>query len=138
MNPALSPDGNHVAFTWNGEKQDNFDIYVMATHSGTPLRLTTDPADDVSPAWSPDGRSIAFLRGVAGDHAQLIIVPASGGPEHKFAETETNEAHPQRRLWSVAWSPDGRWVAVPGREPGDFFRAPRRRGETAACSDSLA
>ena len=41
----FSPDGNQVAFAWNGEKGDNTDIYVLPIGSGTPLRLTTDPAD---------------------------------------------------------------------------------------------
>jgi DNA-binding winged helix-turn-helix (wHTH) protein len=41
---AFSPDGTQVAFSWNGEKQENPDIYVMQIGSGRPLRLTTDPA----------------------------------------------------------------------------------------------
>lgn len=41
LDPSLSPDGNHVAFTWNGEKQDNSDVYVQMIGSGAPLRLTT-------------------------------------------------------------------------------------------------
>src|SRR5512139_764869 len=53
--PALSPDGNLVAFSWRGEKQDNADIYVkLIGATGPPLRLTTDPAADTLPAWSPD------------------------------------------------------------------------------------
>jgi DNA-binding winged helix-turn-helix (wHTH) protein len=60
--PALSPEGERVAFTWDGEKQDNFDIYVKAIAAGAPLRLTTNAAADISPAWSPDGGTIAFLR----------------------------------------------------------------------------
>jgi hypothetical protein len=64
VNPALSPDGNHVAVAWNGEKQDNFDIYVMMMPSGAPVRLTADPRRDTSPTWSPGGRTVAFLRQV--------------------------------------------------------------------------
>ncbi|HEX2521323.1 MAG TPA: protein kinase, partial [Terriglobia bacterium] len=60
--PSFSPDGNQVAFSWNGDKQDNFDIYIKLIGSPTPVRLTTDPAEDIRPAFSPDGRSIGFLR----------------------------------------------------------------------------
>src|SRR6478736_6440475 len=44
--PSLSPDGNSVAFTWNGDRQDNADIYVQLIGAGSPLRLTTDPAPE--------------------------------------------------------------------------------------------
>ena len=37
----FSPDGNQVAFSWNGEKQDNFDIYIKDVGSGAQRRLTT-------------------------------------------------------------------------------------------------
>ena len=50
MQPSFSPEGNHVAFSWNGEKQDNFDIYIKQIGSDKPIRLTTDPARDFSPA----------------------------------------------------------------------------------------
>jgi len=60
--PAFSPDGNQVAFTWNGEKPDNYDIYLQQIGSGGPHRLTTAPTFEYNPAFSPDGRWIAFLR----------------------------------------------------------------------------
>ncbi|PYV20376.1 MAG: hypothetical protein DMG27_23215, partial [Acidobacteria bacterium] len=101
VSPSFSPDGNQVAFSWNGEKQDNYDIYVKLIGSPTPLRLTTNPADDRSPAFSPDGRSIGFVRvsnfqrvfqdpaiqGVEPEqHGTLIIIPAIGGPERIVAD----------------------------------------------------
>ena len=54
---AFSPDGSHVAFSWNGKNQDNYDIYVKVLDAETPLRLTTDGAPDGFAAWSPDGRA---------------------------------------------------------------------------------
>jgi serine/threonine protein kinase len=62
--PSFSPDGNSVAFTWNGETEDNWDIWVKLIGPGSPQRLTTDPAIELSPAWSPDGRSIALVASV--------------------------------------------------------------------------
>jgi dipeptidyl aminopeptidase/acylaminoacyl peptidase len=66
-----------VAFAWNGEKQDNFDIYVkMIGTNGPPLRLTTDAAQDYGPAWSPDGRFIAFLRDLPSKKTAVLLIPA--------------------------------------------------------------
>ena len=79
--PALSPDGNQVAFSWNGENKDNFDIYVRLVEGGAALRLTTDPAPDHAPAWSPDGSRLAFLR----DNA-IYLIPALGGVERKLVQ----------------------------------------------------
>jgi Tol biopolymer transport system component len=86
---AFSPDNRQVAFAWNGESKDNYDIYLKASGSNIPTRLTTDPAKDLSPVWSPDGRRIAFLRSLGRCHAALMMIPAAGGPEVKIAETDT-------------------------------------------------
>ncbi len=53
--PTFSPDGSKVAFVWNGEKEDNADIYIKQIGStAAPMRLTTSPASDELPAWSPN------------------------------------------------------------------------------------
>ena len=83
--PSFSPDGSSVAFSWNGETEDNWDIYVKLIGPGSPQRLTTDKAIDLSPAWSPDGRSIAFVRTRGGGYF-VIIVPSRGGPERELLE----------------------------------------------------
>ena len=84
--PTFSPDGSQVAFTWDGEDQNNLDIYVKAIGSEQPLRLTSDPARDGSPAWSPDGTRIAFLRDKPGGGSEVRLVPPTGGRERRLAE----------------------------------------------------
>ena len=108
VQPSFSPDGSLVAFTWNGEKQDNWDIYVKPVGPGRPVRLTTDAAEEDSPAWSPDGRWIAFGRLLPGK-VQVLLVPPLGGPERVLVEGKPN---PLGGLgWS--WTPDSKWLAAP-------------------------
>ena len=103
--PSFSPDGNQVAFVWNGEKQNSFDTYVkMIGTNGPPLRLTTDAAPGRHPAWSPDGRFVAFLRDLPSGKTAVVLIPAIGGPERKVAEIFTSSR--------LAWSPDGNWLAI--------------------------
>ena len=104
--PSLSPDGNHVAFTWSGNKQDNTDIYVQQIGAGDPLRLTTDPRHDYNPVWSPDGRWVAFLRGDAPTPLvtsvrELRLVAPLGGPERMVASLRVQELteHPAYLTW---------------------------------------
>jgi eukaryotic-like serine/threonine-protein kinase len=109
--PSLSPDGNHVVFTWTGAKQDNPDVYIQQIGAGSPLRLTTDPGNDYSPTWSPDGRTIAFLRRQpsGGNHEVRLVAPL-GGPERKVADIEPRIA--LFRPMSIAWCPDATCVVV--------------------------
>jgi Tol biopolymer transport system component/tRNA A-37 threonylcarbamoyl transferase component Bud32 len=107
--PSFSPDGNQVAFSWDGESQDNSDIYVkMIGMGGPPLRLTNDPADDSNPAWSPDGRSIAFLRQLSREKAAVLLITALGGPERKVTEIHISDFMPGR----LTWSPDGNSLVI--------------------------
>jgi eukaryotic-like serine/threonine-protein kinase len=106
--PAFSPDGKQLAFRWDGEKEDNFDIYVKLIDAGAPLRLTNHPGIDSSPTWSPDGRYIAFSRFGKGESG-IFMVPALGGAERKLLSFETEWVgwHPP----IVVWSPDGKYLA---------------------------
>ena len=113
--PAFSPDGNQIAFTWDGGNGENLDIYVKLIGAGTPLRLTTNPAEDVSPAWSPDGRHLAFIRRSASENG-IFIIPALGGAERKLGRTEPSLSS---QAWSecrLSWWPDGEFVAVADRD----------------------
>ncbi len=109
---SFSPDGNQMAFPWNGEEQENYDIYVKVVGPGPPLRLTTHPDWDGTPAWSPDGRWIAFLRGIpeAREKMGLYLIPPLGGTERKLAGTRVPSTYLLGTC--LAWSPDSTWLAV--------------------------
>jgi Tol biopolymer transport system component len=116
---SFSPDGQSVAFAWNGPAQDNWDIYVRKIGSPSLRRVTSSPLQDYSPSWSPDGESIAFLRKEAtSDFAILLIVPAHGGSGREIARISTYFREP---VASLSWTPDGNWFVVPQQEPFGLF-----------------
>jgi len=106
--PSLSPDGNWVAFHWDGEMRNNWDIYVKELDGIGFNRLTTDPAVDCCPAWSPDGRQIAFLRRSV-DRGVVYLISPLGGGERKLAEVLGFGA-------ALSWSPDGKNIAFSDRK----------------------
>jgi Tol biopolymer transport system component/DNA-binding winged helix-turn-helix (wHTH) protein len=107
--PALSPNGKKVAFTWNPENHDNFDIYVKTINPPSAIRLTTDKDVDYSPAWSPDGRTIAFCRGSSTLGGAVWIIPATGGAEKKVVDLAAI-AVPHTR--GLSWMPDSKHLIV--------------------------
>jgi len=111
--PAWSPDGQHIAFMrTHGEgdvdKMPNRDLFVVEAKAGAqPRRLTTTTTEESGrPAWSPDGRQIAYLLGEevkysAYDQSQLMVIPASGGaPRHLTQALD-------RPVSGASWSADG-------------------------------
>ena len=108
--PAFSPDGNQVAFTLGNAGNGKSGIYTTLIGGEKALQLTND-SGDCCPTWSPDGRSIAFVRHVPKGYV-IDVLPALGGTPRTahFAEGELRE-HISMPL-NISWSPDGQHLAA--------------------------
>ena len=101
----FSPDGRQVSFTWNGDGEDNWDLYTKVIGSPDVRRLTTHPDRDLAPRWSVNGRQIAYLRQhLSGEVEHLRVISAMGGSDRQISDLNVLPSH--------SWSPDDRWIAI--------------------------
>ncbi|HSE96962.1 MAG TPA: winged helix-turn-helix domain-containing protein [Blastocatellia bacterium] len=101
---AFSPDGNYVFFNMWDRKSVGA-IYKVPALGGVPTKIITDVMPSL--AVSPDGRQIAFVRGLAAEKAQaLMVAGVDGGDARELSRREATE-------WYMrpAWSPDGKTIA---------------------------
>lgn len=99
--PALSPDGNWLAFNSTEHREDLF--LIRADGSGF-RQLTSDKARNRGPRWSPDGKRIAFFSTRSGDW-EIWIIDADGSDMRQVTKLAG-----QNVAWPV-WSPDGKQLA---------------------------
>ncbi len=100
---ALSPDGGRLAIGIHTDEGD--DIWIKELDGGPLLRLTTAPAEDEIPGWTPDGQSVYFASARAGN-AQLYVQRADGAGSPLLLVS-----HP-RNIEEADMSGDGKWVAI--------------------------
>jgi len=110
--PALSPDGLRAAFVADEEGQQTA-IFVHGPEEDAPRRLTPPGERYVSPAWSPDGRSIAYLR-LSPDEATILISQVRGGQPRELCRLFPHRYGLMFR--HLDWSPDGRWIVADDKE----------------------
>jgi Tol biopolymer transport system component len=106
--PQWSPDGSVIVYDNSGRNEDtadpqfskNGEIYVVpASGTGQPTRLTNDKVDDNAPAFSPDGRQIAYFHG-----GEIWGMSRSGADQHQILGDGKGGFTPR-------WSPDGSKIA---------------------------
>ncbi len=94
--PAISPDGQRVAFCYKG------DIYTVSAQGGEAKPLTSHRENDFKPVWSPDGKTIAFASNRYGNF-DIFIVPAKGGTPKRLTTFSRTER-------PSGFSPDGKHI----------------------------
>lgn len=131
--PAWSPDGTKIAFESNADvaganPEGDMEIWLMQADGSRPTQLTGNAAHDEGPAWSPDGRLLAYTSGPHEKHGDIHVMAAAGSDS--------------RRLTSYAnadESPD--WQAIPGPRTdarcGGLGRAGRGVSDVRAAGRGL-
>jgi dipeptidyl aminopeptidase/acylaminoacyl peptidase len=122
--PQISPDGTRVAFVITEpadpqkfEKPRDSNIWIVPSDGSEPPRpFATSSKTDISPRWSPDGRSLAFLsnRGEPSDDEkelknQVFLLRLDGGEAEEITSLKGE-------VLALKWSPDGKMIAFTARD----------------------
>ena len=101
---AWSPDAKQVAFITNISGRNN--LWIVSSESGWPTQLTVSNQRQISPAWSPNGRWIAYASDHDGDEQWdiFLVSPANGQVTNLTNTPQISEENP-------VWSPDGNFLA---------------------------
>jgi dipeptidyl aminopeptidase/acylaminoacyl peptidase len=106
--PALSPDGESIAFAIKriDAKENRYvsHLWIMTAKGGKRRQLTHGLVSDTSPVWSPDGRQLAFVSD-RGEKSNVWLLPLDGGEPRQL--TDLAEGGP---ITALSWSPDGKEI----------------------------
>ncbi len=123
-----SPDGEWIAFTQY--RQNEGDIFVIPAGGGSPRRVTSSGRAVSAPAWSPDGRILAYIVKLHGT-GKVRTVPFEGGHEHTYEATDAAVGY----YGYLAWAPGERILY---RRPGNrnfHFLDPASEAEEPLVAD---
>ncbi len=117
----FSPDGREMVFLRNTDEMvavsTNNDVFTVPVTGGEMKRVTTNPANDFQPAYSPDGKYISYLMmeraGFEADRHQLVIYErATGAKTNLTADIDYSVAE-------YVWSPDPRYIYFNANDQGN-------------------
>ncbi|MBS0381427.1 MAG: PD40 domain-containing protein [Proteobacteria bacterium] len=101
-----APDNHRIAY--GAFRDGSQHLYLYDFDSGKETQLTSGAGEDTTPMFSPDGKQLAFLR----DGRQLELLDLANGATRTLATGQLDLHRPLDSDRPLAWSPDGRWIAV--------------------------
>ncbi|MBM7808556.1 dipeptidyl aminopeptidase/acylaminoacyl peptidase [Geodermatophilus bullaregiensis] len=114
--PTVSPDGRMAVVAVERPDVDGdgyrAQLWAVPTDGSAPARPLTSGARDSAPAFSPDGRWLAYLSAAPGDPPQVHLLPTAGGAPRRLTDAPLGTGAP-------VWSPDSRRLAWVGPVPPD-------------------
>ncbi|MDP2959132.1 MAG: prolyl oligopeptidase family serine peptidase, partial [Longimicrobiales bacterium] len=121
---AVTPDGKKLVFTCKDAGREeawstNYDLWEVPTDgSAAPKRITTNPAWDASPRFSPDGKTLAHLAmsraGYEADRYEIVFRDLATGKDRSFTLRAGPGKNEDRSPSEIAWSADGKalWASA--------------------------
>lgn len=114
----MDPTGHNIAYILHRSKSPEdkpggrYSELWVASIKGEIRQFTYKPLTASSPAWSPDGKKIAFLskRAAYDEKTQVYIIPLDGGEAKQVTDSQTS-------IRNFHWSPDGKWIAYTAPDP---------------------
>ncbi|MBI9017223.1 MAG: PD40 domain-containing protein [Phycisphaerae bacterium] len=106
--PVVSKDGKMLAFC-SMRRTPNPDIYIKAVSGRTATRLTSDPASEIQPCFSPDGTKVAYAANRSGNW-DIWIVDVNGRNPMQVTDDVSSDIHP-------SFSPDGKFMVYSSLSP---------------------
>ncbi|HVX38037.1 MAG TPA: DPP IV N-terminal domain-containing protein [Gemmatimonadaceae bacterium] len=101
---AWAPDSKRIVYVSERDSVAHLFLYDFSTNTET--RLTDGPLNDISPVWSPDGKSLAYMHG----DKQLHVLDVATKQDRQIATGELDRP-PRLPDHAIAWSPDGKYLA---------------------------
>lgn len=123
---SISPDGSTIAFCYKG------DIYTVPSTGGNARQLTTNPAYDTHPIWSPDGQQIAFASARQGSMDIYIVSKDGGVPKrlttHSGNETPVTFSDATHILFKANLMPDATDLSFPSAQFPQIYEVSTQGG----------